>query len=587
LTGRRSKKRSGRLKMAGKYIEELVARLGWDVDKKAVNDFQTQIDGAATSMRNIVGIAGTLATAAVTYFVTATNKATAMNTAIAQSAGVSAQAVEDWSRALTVIGMGSAEVSKTVQFMNKQLGGLKSGIVGAAGIGKALTAVGLSLSDLEGLSVEDQFKAVLSATQKVEDAQTAIAAGQQLLGEKSARLIGFFRTQSKSVEEILELQARMNLQTDEGRAGAMRFFGAWDLVTAAFTSLKELAAGTIGGALAPMLERLVEWIAANRELIQERLAVWADRIASALQRMVTAIQWLLGWLSRLVSGLGGLENTAKLAAVAVGAVFAAKTILNVMKFATELRKVGVAATLMNLAVAATPLLIAAVVALLFLLGEDLYHFFTGGESVLGKIGDKIAQFARQNVTPFIAGLLGMTPEEFDYALSRVWMRVERFFTKDIPGAHKFLVDAVSDGMTIFFGFFGELLPRVYDTIKSWIATVVELLSGIGKEAALIIRSTIGAAVDAIRESLGRLPIVGRLFDTGTPASATVRPSAGAQTAASAIVNNGGARSVSQSVNMAITQLPGESGEALGRRVKNLLQAEMGRAIKGLASGAEV
>jgi hypothetical protein len=558
--------------MAGKYVEELVARLGWEVDKKALSDFSQQVDGAATSMRNIVGIAGSLATAAVAYFVSATNKATAMNTAIAQSAGVSAQAVEDWSRALTVIGMGSQQVAKTLRDLNKRIGGVKSGIIAADGYNKALKSIGLTLEDVIDLPIEEQFKTFLSAMQGVDDAQVAIAAGQLLLGKESSKLIGYLRTQSRTVEEILELQGRMNLQTDAGRDGAMRFFGAWDMIDAAVTSSRELIAGLVGEQLAPMMESLVSWIAANRELIQIQVAKWADRIGTALGYLVSVVKWFLTWVDRLVTSMGGLETVVKLVGIAVGSMITVKAVTAIIAFAGAIKSAGVAAMLMNAAVAAAPLLIAAVIALLFLLGEDLYHFFTGGESLLGEIGDAIAKFARANITPFIASLLGMTPDEFDYALSRVWMRVEKFFTQDIPGAYKSLVDAVSDGMFVFF----NGIKSVYTEVKNFISGMFAEIKNLYDQLPAPIKFLLDTPA-------GKLRSIGELFSGFLPT-----PSAGAQATAATITNStGGARTTNQNVGITVNQQPGENGPALARRIKDELNKAVGGAVKGIMSGQEV
>ena len=597
--------------MAGNYVEELVAFLGWEVDSKDLESFEDQTKSVTDTIKGVAAAVG-VAAVAVSAFVTVVNKATAVQTFMARANEVNAQAVEDWGRMLSAVGGSVESVTKNFVFLNKTMGAIKSGAVSATIVQKALKSVNIELSEFKKLNAEEQFKTVLQAAKDVEDAQVGQAAAVALLGRDAGKTVGYLRTQMDSIEDLLAVQAKMNLQTDEGREGAIRFFGALDHLEAAVDSTKESLAGLIGAGVAPLLESTRDWIAENSELIKVNIALWADRITKALTWLASGIRWLITWVKRLVDLMGGLENATKLVGLAIAAMITAKTLIAFVSFAKAVKAATLATTLMNAAIGLTPLLIAGVLALLFLLGEDLYHFFTGGESLLGELGDKIAEFAHMNVRPFIASLLGMTPEEFDLALVKIVGSITDFFTKTIPSLWQAGVDAVEDIITWAVN---DLWPIINQIFDFYVDVWGRVLSFIGDVAVRIKDTIIGAVTGAIRavsgllqklpggdalagllpgsELLQKLPggdaLSGLLPGSGgAPAGAGLGASGAARAAAASVVNSNSTRTtgVNQSNVFNVTQLPGESGEGFARRVKDVLGSEMSRAVTASASGVE-
>jgi hypothetical protein len=73
-----------------------------------------------------------------------------------------------------------------------------------------------------------------------------------------------------------------------------------------------------------------------------------------------------------------------------------------------------------------------------------------------------------------------------------------------------------------------------------------------------------------------------------PASAGVAASGAARAAASSTTNNSNRRGgdVQQNTTINVTQLPGESGDALARRIDKQLQQNLRRAVDATQSGVE-
>lgn len=569
--------------MAGKYVEELAAKLGWEVDTKTLDNFTKKIDGAASIMGKFAGLVSAASVAAGAYLVVARNNAITYNAQIAKAAGLTAEFLEVYSGMMSLGGVTSESIAKSAQYLNKQIGAIKSGAAAAQTMDRPLRALGLSLKEISALPIEQQFESILEAAQKTDDAQVAISAGQALLGRDAARMIGYLRAQGRPVADLVELQKSLNFQTDVGRKGAERFAGAWDLFTFAISTFKDLLSGLLGEQMAPTVEKLTEWVGANRELIQTKAAEWVDRLGRALKFLSVRFQWLFKMLKRVVDFFGGFENVLKLAAVALGSLYAMRAIMGLTRLVGVIKSLGVAAMFAQVKMALIPLAIAAVIALLFLLGEDLYHFFTGGESALGKLGDKIAEFFQMKITPFIAHLFGMTPEELDYAISRIWMRIEKFFTKDIPNAYDWLVNKIGAGLEKFVTWAGE----VRDSITRIFSAIADYIGGAFLDR---IRNAVASAGGLIRKIPGADWALGKLGGLAETARETMRgalpsvtPSPGATTAASQISNRSEVKNVATTANITVNAPPGADGRAIGREVRREVQREMGRAAKALAS----
>jgi hypothetical protein len=569
------------------YVEELAAFLGWEVDSKELAEFNNLSKDVTDTIKG-VAVAVTAAAAGVAAFVTMTNKATAVQTYMARANDVSAQSVEDWGRMLSAVGATTESVTKSFAFLNKTMGGIKSGAVSATMVEKALEGVNLKLSDFQKLNTEDQYKTLLQAAKDTEDSQLAAAAATALLGRDAGKTVGYLRTQVGTVEELLAVQAKMNLQTDEGREGAIRFFGAIDHLEAAFTSTRESLAGLIGAGVSPMLEATRDWIAANNELIKTKIKEWADRITIGLKWLWNGMQWTWRKTNQVVDALGGFENVLKLIGLAMAVTFSVKVVKMVGLLTTAIKGFGTAA----LAAQAKSSLLAILLLALALAAEDLYYYFTGGESALGKLGDKIAEFAHTEIRPFIASMLGMTPEELDLAMVRVVSAVTNFFTKSIPEAYNWLVAKVEEGIAFLIERIIPISQEVFQIFKDIWANMIGYLGSITSKIVDAITKPFKLGISAAKGLLSSLPggeTLGSILPGSgpAPAEAGVAATSAARAAASSITNNRASSSnVNQATTINVTQLPGESGEGLARRLKDQLGAELRRAVVATNPGVE-
>jgi len=609
--------------MSGNYVEEFVAFLGWEVDPKGLDKFKKQTeDLAGMAKKAAIAIAG--ATIAVTALTRVVTQQVSVQAQLAKSLGVSSEELENWGYLLGAIGFNGKKMVRMFKDMNNKIGGLKAGTQTFTLFQKAAHSVNLELKDLVKMDAEKQFRTILQAAKDTEDAQTGIAMATQFLGAEAGKVVGYLRTQSGTVDEILEKQAKMNLLTEEGRKGSIRFTGAMDSLEAATSSAKNQFFGLLGNALSPMVEKWLDLVAANDALLETKLAEWGDRVGRSIKWVIAQITYLITVTQKLVDYLGGLQNVLKMTGVLIASIFGAKTILLINTFIGMIKKVGIEAMIMNAKIALIPALIAGILALFFLLGEDLYQFFTGGESALGKLGEKIANFVHDNITPSIADFLGMTPEELDQHILAFGESLETFFTQTLPD----FFNAFSEGTIFIFGalwdslklvllamyqdisnifvglgtFIGESIAATYlffadfsknidslaEQIKNFFLGVlnsfINLVQSIPNKLIQIIKSSLSGITDLI----SGIPFIGdavKKFGGGN----NPPPTQGAINTG-AVINKSNKTSQTNNkmhANINITQQPGESGESLANRVVDIMSGEFGRAVKVTDSGVEI
>jgi len=167
----------------------------------------------------------------------------------------------------------------------------------------ALTDLGLTFEDLDGLSPEQQFKVLAEQISKVQDPTKKAAIAMTLLGRTGTNLLPMFAQGARGIE-TLQQQARklgLTIGSEDARA-------AEDLTDAFDRLWKVVKMGVfhIGAALAPALQRISEWI--TTVMVQVRHWIEANRqvvvTVAAVVGGVLAAGAALTVLGVAISGLG-------------------------------------------------------------------------------------------------------------------------------------------------------------------------------------------------------------------------------------------------------------------------------------------
>lgn len=305
-------------------LEEFVGVLGWKVDSKGPAEFKKQSASIGSGLAKI-GALYTAIAGVVTGVIARTNTQTAANYRLAKSMGVSYDWLDRWADGAKAANIGIEQISGAAGYLQRTLGNVEINPSQGKQTIASLRAIGVEFSSIASMSAEDQFDTIATAIGNTDDRATQAAVSAKLFGRSGgiafARLGELAKSEGKTIGEYINRFKDLEFETAESTAGSFRFSEALNRIKFASEELTTVISAYVGEALAPMMEGLTEWIAANRELVRGKVKEWAQDLARWLKDVY-------GWIRRLVSALapvvrlfGGLAGTLK---VIVGAYLISK-----------------------------------------------------------------------------------------------------------------------------------------------------------------------------------------------------------------------------------------------------------------------
>ncbi len=598
-------------------IEEFVAHLGWEVDPGKLKEFDQQVTKIKDGFKK-VAIAIGAATAAVTALIVHTNRETAEMANLAKSVGLTTDNLLALSGVVSEIGLNTENVIDLVEEMNNKMGE-KKGLGQFTAVEESLKLLNLDFKELEQLEPDKQFIKILDAAAKLGDQQKAVSAVDMLFGGEANKILGFIREMGMSLEEIIERRKALNFLAEDGVEGAVQFNRAWGETKGIISSVWAQFSGLVGETLKPLLESFNEWVIENKELIKTKIVEWAERLGNFLE-IIWKFFKLIGEVLRPVIDLfGGLENV--LAVVAgIGAGIALASMIKVITLLTQIllpaiKTIGLFKAALNFGKLAGTIGLIVLAALAI---NSLVRFLQGKDSLVGDIGDKIAEKMDQ-ATGAIAGFFGMTKEEFQFWLVGAVEDIENFFVTIGEAIAGFLTELSN----IQWGEVWEIWKGIFlggvEFIKELLGSAVQFISDIFSEMVLVVEGWLSSLVNFI------LKIPGRIIDSFKSLPGIVKdivralPGAGLiaagidlfgggsesptpeQTPSPGLVSNiennrnlqnivnrqGGSPQSNVTAHMNITQQPGEDSEGFANKVVQILEENASEAVRNNRSGVRV
>jgi hypothetical protein len=185
---------------------------------------------------------------------------------------------------------------------------------------QTLDDLGVKLEDLKGMTPDQQFSKLADAIAAVENPTARAAMVMDVFGKSGGQLLPLLSDGAKGIKALTDRAAELGLTwSTEDAKGAEEFGDRLDDLT----SVLKRAVATIGGAVAPILQRVAvyltdaavkagAWISANREMFATALKVAAGVAAAAggLLTMGLALKTVGFALGGISSALGLFGSVA-------------------------------------------------------------------------------------------------------------------------------------------------------------------------------------------------------------------------------------------------------------------------------------
>lgn len=181
---------------------------------------------------------------------------------MSQKLGMSKQAYQEWDYVLGQAGVEINSMQTGMKTLMNQIGQAQNGSEDAT---KRFEALGISLEDLNTMSREDIFSAVVSGMQGMEDSTSRAALANKLFGKSGQELTALFNESAESTEQLKKQANDLGLvMSDEAVNAGVNLTDTLDTLSKSGNALKN----GIGSALVPVIDKLAQMIIAAIPTIQ-------------------------------------------------------------------------------------------------------------------------------------------------------------------------------------------------------------------------------------------------------------------------------------------------------------------------------
>lgn len=239
--------------------------------------------------------------------VTATNKMAAEQANLAAAVGLSRKQLAIWSGIVEQAGFDADTVVDLVEELNNKFGESKGLYEQTTAVSEAMSILRLDFDKLKRLKPDQQFQAIVEATQRI-GGQEAVAAADILLGGEANKIIGYINSLNIPVSQLFARFEKLYVGSEQGLEGAKTFSAAWgELVFTMSKAFQELT-GVIGAELAPKMKQWAESMANAFKDNKNQISEFASTIGSTLAQLGEGLVILAANLPTIVKAMTSLSN---------------------------------------------------------------------------------------------------------------------------------------------------------------------------------------------------------------------------------------------------------------------------------------
>lgn len=416
-------------------IRELFVKLGLDWESSGFASAQLAVDLLEKGLQLAVDAVNKLSDTLVEATVSTAAYGEEVEV-LGQKTGFATDAIQKWSYAAQLSHSSAEELRSGLGLLARQVEKAKDGGEEAQ---EAFSKLGISMQFVRTASPEALLNKIADRMKELGPGSKRTALAMDLFGRSGANLIPMLDRGSEGLKKMgLEAEDLNIIMSEDAVHAASAFKENLEKLEATADGLKHVIGGVLIEALGPLLEDLLAWVKANRDLIRTRLERWVGYIAAGLKLAAKGVR-------AVVNGISGFIAILKTLLVFVGAFIVAQQLMNVglastlvnfalnsaaaVAYGAVLVATAAKAALAWLAAAAPVLLLTAALTLAVLAAEDLYVFLNGGRSVIGTLGIQWSKFIEEFSRPkigdnwFVAGLRAAL--HWIMNLEQVWDRISK------------------------------------------------------------------------------------------------------------------------------------------------------------------
>lgn len=387
-----------------------------------------------------------------------------------QKIGISAESYQEWDYVFQRCG---ADVNNLQTGMKKLSGVITDAAGGSDSAAQKLSAVGLSIEDLNGKSQDEQLSIVIAALQDMESGAARTAAANDLLGKSAVDMAAVLNMSAEETEALKqEAQDYGMVMSNEAVAASAAFEDSLTRMQGTMGGLKNRMVGELLPGITEILDGLSDLVAGNEQAGEEL----TNGVTAVIETVTEMIPQAVELISLIAAAI--LESAPSIIqALAEGIINAIPNLLPViLQVITEL--VTALLELLPQIVEAGMQIIASLI--------------TGIATALPTLIPQIVEIIVQIVQTLIDNL----PLILDAALQLITGLAE-----GILNAIPVLIDALPEVILSIVDFLLDSIPQIIDTgiklLTSLVEALPEIITAIVEAIPKIIDGIITAVIDAI------------------------------------------------------------------------------------------
>lgn len=207
-----------------------------------------------------------------------------------QKLGMSAEAYQEWDYVLSQSDVDITSLTTGLKTMTNQIDDAKNGSEKAA---ERFKKLGISTQDLQKMSREEAFSAVIKGMQGMSDSTERAALANDLFGKSGQNLTPLFNQSIESTEELKQKAHELGyVMSDEAVNASARYEDSLDSLKKAFTGLKNNIMGELLPGFSTVMDGLTGLIAGT-EGAEETLKAGAKELSDEIAQVFPRIAEIL------------------------------------------------------------------------------------------------------------------------------------------------------------------------------------------------------------------------------------------------------------------------------------------------------
>ncbi len=217
-----------------------------------------------------------------------------------QKLGMSAEAYQEWDYVLSQSGVEITSMTTGLKTLTNQIDDAKNGSTQAQA---RFAKLGISLNDLNSMSREDIFSAVVSGMQGMADTTERAALANDLFGKSGQNLTPLFNETTESTEKLKQAAHELGfVMSDEAVKASAEFNDSLDTLKRTFSGVKNNLVGELLPGFSTLLNGLSALLAGNenaKEQIQKGTQEIVNSLKDIFPRVMDILMTLIGAVAEI------------------------------------------------------------------------------------------------------------------------------------------------------------------------------------------------------------------------------------------------------------------------------------------------